>query len=97
MAREIEFEWDQRKSESNKRKHGIDFTFAIRVFADFLRSTDVEGNEHGEIRWWTIGEIDNRLFRISYTIREEGEIEVYRLISARKVTAGEGKIHREIP
>ena len=97
MAGEIEFEWDPRKSEVNKRKHGIDFAFAARVFADPLRGAEIEGDEHGEIRWWTIGEIDGRIFRVTYTIREEGEVEVCRLISARKATPRESEIYREAP
>ncbi|HEY0104902.1 MAG TPA: BrnT family toxin [Rhizomicrobium sp.] len=94
---EIEFDWDPRKSEANRRKHGIDFVFATRVFADPLRSTDIEGDEHGEVRWWTVGEIDGRVFRVTYAIREEGKIEVYRLISARKATPRENEIYREAP
>ncbi len=35
----IEFEWDNIKSLSNIRKHGIDFTEAISVFSDLLEIT----------------------------------------------------------
>jgi len=29
----MKFEWDQAKAESNKRKHGVSFELAARVFA----------------------------------------------------------------
>jgi uncharacterized DUF497 family protein len=93
----IEFEWDLRKSESNRRKHGFDFAFAGRVFADPLRRTNIEGDEYGEIRWYTIGEIDGGVVRVTHTIREEGQIEIYRIISARGATPRESKIYRETP
>jgi len=30
----VRFEWDQRKSEGNRRKHGVAFEFAALVFED---------------------------------------------------------------
>ncbi len=89
MATAIRFEWDPRKSESNRRKHGIDFEFASRVFFDPLKRINSEGNDYGEERWRTIGEIERRIFVVSHTLREEGEAEVIRIISARKAGRGE--------
>ena len=95
--KEIEFTWDPRKSEANRRKHGFDFAFAVRVFADPLRHMNTEGDEHGEIRWYTIGEIDGGVVRVTHTICEEGRIEIYRIISARRATPRESKVYRETP
>jgi uncharacterized protein len=86
MPGELRTEWDPRKSEANRRKHGIDFEFASRVFYDPLRQLDLEGDEHGEIRWRTIGEIDGVLYVVSHTIREEGEEETHRIVTARRAT-----------
>jgi len=98
MAENFQFEWNSRKSESNKRKHGIEFAFACRVFADPLRHTDIEGHEHGEIRWRTIGEIDGVLIVIvSHTTREEGQTEVIRIISARRAGRRERQTYEEAP
>ncbi|HEY4112966.1 MAG TPA: BrnT family toxin [Rhizomicrobium sp.] len=94
----LKFEWDPKKSESNKRKHGLTFEDAVQVFYDPLRRLEMEGDEHGEIRWRTVGEISGVLHIVSHTIREEGqtdEIEIYRLISARRATPREIRIFRE--
>ncbi len=95
------FEWDRRKSDANRRKHGIDFDVAARVFDDPLKRMEIEGDEHGEIRWRTVGEIGRTLYAVSHTIREEedekGEVEIVRIISARKPTPRESRIYRETP
>ena len=53
----------------------------------------MEGHEHGEIRWRTIGEINGSLYAIFHTLEDEGEIEVTRIISARKVTRHERRAY----
>ena len=93
MAGETLFEWDANKSEFNRKKHGIDFERAREAFFDPLATRDVEGHEHGEIRWRTIGEIHGRLFVVTHTIEEEGETEIIRIISARKATRTERRSH----
>src|ERR1700729_968419 len=92
---ETRFEWDERKSQANRRKHGIDFDFAKLVFFDPLRNLEVEGHEHGEIRWRTTGGIDGTLFVVSHTTREEGDIEIVRIISAREASRRERKEYEE--
>jgi uncharacterized DUF497 family protein len=89
MTANIRFVWNPKKSEANRRKHGIDFEFARRVFFDPLKRIEPEGDDHGEVRWRTIGEIERRVFVVSHTIREEGETEVIRIITARKAGRGE--------
>lgn len=91
----IRFEWDPRKSLDNLRKHGIDFEFASLVFFDELRRTEIEGHEHGETRWRTTGEIDGTTFVVSHKIREEREIEIIRIISARKASRRERERYEE--
>lgn len=100
MARQF-FEWDPRKAKANRKKHQIEFDVARRVFNDPLRDRDIEGDEHGEVRWRTVGEIDGTLYVVSHTIREEedeeGEIEIIRIISARRATPRESRKYREAP
>ncbi|HEY0281441.1 MAG TPA: BrnT family toxin [Rhizomicrobium sp.] len=99
MARQdrIRVEWDPRKSDQNRRKHGIDFGFAMLVFYDPLKSIEIEGHEHGETRWRTVGEIDGRVFVVSHTVREEDDIEIIRIISARKASRRERQKYEEAP
>ena len=81
------FEWDEIKAEINKRKHGIRFETAAKVFEDENRKVrlDVE-HSIDEERWQTIGKVNNILF-VVYTERSE----TTRLISARKATPKERK------
>ncbi|WP_222439689.1 BrnT family toxin [Alloacidobacterium dinghuense] len=52
----MEFEWDSRKAASNRRKHGIPFPFAARVFLDENRMDRLdEDSEDREERWITLG------------------------------------------
>jgi uncharacterized protein len=93
----VRVEWDPRKSDQNRRKHGIDFGFAMLAIYDPLKSIEIEGHEHGETRWRTIGEIDGRVFVVSHTIREENDIEIIRIISARKASRRERQEYEEAP
>lgn len=101
MANETRFEWDPRKSESNRRKHGFDFVAVLSVFRDPFKKRDIEGDVDGEIRWRTIGEIDRVIFVISHTIREEksgdDEIEIIRIVSARRASRRERQEYEEAP
>ncbi len=91
---EVRFEWDPRKAESNKRKHGISFSLAAQVFGDSLAEKEVEGDEHGEIRWTAIGQVGRLLVRVTYTTYEEEDCEVIRIISARKATPRERRAYQ---
>ena len=87
------FEWDHKKSEANRRKHGISFELAKRVFADSLAERRIEGDDHGEIRWQIIGQVGGALIRVTFTEREEEETEIVRIISARRLTRREHRAY----
>lgn len=96
----IWFEWDERKSLSNQRKHGIGFEAASRVFLDPLFISIKDRIQNGEERWRTYGEVDDvLLLMVAHTVREEtgrGEtIEVIRMISARRATRKERQRYEE--
>jgi len=57
MARETHFEWDARKARENLRKHGIEFSLAVRVFDDPQVQTEIDETERNELRYWSIGEV----------------------------------------
>jgi hypothetical protein len=84
------FGWDNEKAELNWRKHTISFEDAAQVFADenrierfdFLHSDE-------EDRYITIGRVKEILF-VVYTERINADnINVTRLISARRATKQE--------
>ncbi|HWA89018.1 MAG TPA: BrnT family toxin [Rhizomicrobium sp.] len=91
MADELRFEWDPRKSEANRRKHGVSFESAVLVFDDPDIYEFEEGNEHGEIRFRAIGQALGRLLFVSFATFAEDGVEVVRVISAR----GAGQSERE--
>ena len=53
------FEFDRAKSETNKAKHGIDFTQAQRLWDD-SEHLEIPARSTGEPRWVVIGRIDGR-------------------------------------
>jgi len=92
----MQFEWDDKKNQLNQKKHGIDFAAAALVFLDRDRIEAIDGRkEYGEVRYQTIGVVNNNLLYIVYTKREEN----YRIISARRANRDEREAylyHRQI-
>ncbi|HSQ22875.1 MAG TPA: BrnT family toxin [Pyrinomonadaceae bacterium] len=86
----IKFEWDERKSKTNLRKHKVSFRIACEVFFDpFLRVVDA-GVIEGESREAVIGMTEN--WRLLYVVFVERD-EVIRLLSARPVEKEERQIY----
>ena len=84
------FGWDSDKAELNWRKHKIRFENAAQVFADENRIERFD-TEHSvdEDRFITIGRIKEVLF-VVYTERVDADdVNVTRLITARKANAAE--------
>lgn len=88
----LQFEWDSKKAEANKVKHGVSFEEAIKVFADPLARI-FEDPEHSETerREIIIGH-SNKQNLILVSFVEEDRV---RLISARKATRTERKDYEE--
>jgi uncharacterized DUF497 family protein len=79
----MKFIWDEKKNQRNLKKHKITFVQASVAFADPLRK-EYYDNKHsffGEDRFILLGYVPNRVLFIIYT---EPEINVFRIISARK-------------
>jgi uncharacterized DUF497 family protein len=96
------FEWDPAKAESNRRKHGVSFETAMRVFGDPFAHSVQDRVEGGEMRWQTLGLVEGRvLLLVTHTVREEEEdwetIEVIRIISARKADRTERRRYEQEP
>lgn len=79
----IRFEWHPDKAASNLRKHGVSFELAMRVFSDPFALSEQDRIEGGERRWQTLGMVEGIvLLLVAHTAREEGDVEVIRIISA---------------
>jgi len=80
----IRFEWDPAKAASNLRKHRVSFELAMRVFSDPFALSEQDRIEGGERRWQTLGMVEGIvLLLVAHTVRDEGDIDVIRIISAR--------------
>jgi uncharacterized protein len=76
-----DFEWDPKKAELNKKKHGVSFSEATTIFDD-LRAITIEEQEiGGEERSITVGtDLLGRRLVVVYAFRGNK----IRIISARK-------------
>jgi uncharacterized protein len=88
----LSFEWDEAKSASNIKKHGVSFDEAKSVFTDqFARL--ISDPDHSEIedRFILLGtSIHSRLLVVCHCIRSNDSI---RIISARKADKQEREIY----
>jgi uncharacterized DUF497 family protein len=85
----ISFAWDNRKSEANKKKHGVSFAEAKTVFYDenAIRYFDPDHSEE-EDRFLMVGLSQRlRILIVCHCFRDEDS--VIRIISARKATKNE--------
>lgn len=88
----MNFEWGERKNESNIGKHGFDFADAYQVF-DLPMVVDLdERDSYGEDRWIGIGMLDGRIVVVIYTEPDEVTI---RIISLRKALSHERKRYEQ--
>ena len=86
---ELRFEWDRKKEQLNKRKHGISFVEAENVFADDFAIL-IEDPDHSdqEERFVLLGlSASLRILIVSHTYRKDDGL--IRIISARKATPKE--------
>ena len=92
------FEWDPKKANSNKKKHGVTFEQASTVFLDprMISVFDIEHSEH-EDRWATIGiDRNGAMLVVVHTFQQiDAESCRIRIISARKATRKESKQYRK--
>lgn len=86
------FEWDNKKAQSNLRKHDVSFSEAESVFRDPLAAVFLdEDHSIDEKREIIIGYSERgRLLVVSYTERIEDSV---RIISARRADPDERRNH----
>jgi uncharacterized DUF497 family protein len=85
----LRIEWDPRKAEANRRKHGVTFEDATTVFSDErARLIDDPDHSEEEERLVLLGLSSSlRLLVVAHCYRADGN--VIRIISARKATREE--------
>jgi hypothetical protein len=90
----LQFSWDPRKAEANRRKHSVTFGEAATAFGDPLSIT-VPDPDHsvGENRFILIGQSTQS--RLLVVVHLELAEESIRLISARSATRRERRLYEE--
>ena len=81
------FEFNKRKSESNKKKHGMDFRSAIKLWEDPNR-LEIPAHFVDEDRFILIAKLDKEYWSAVFTKRNS----VFRIISVRKSRKNEREI-----
>ena len=93
------FEWDARKADGNRTKHGVSFEEAATVFGDpdALDGPDLSHSEK-ESRFLRLGRaVTGRLLIVAYTVRRRGDGESIRVISARRASGKERAAYATAP
>lgn len=88
----MQFEWDERKNQSNLAKHGFDFADAFRIFNSPMAVELDDREDYGEDRWIGIGLLYGRVVVVVYT---ESDEETVRIISLRKALSHERKRYEQ--
>ena len=74
----------------------MSFETAARVFTDPCALVELDLIENGEERWQTIGVVEGVLtLMVAHTVREQDDIEVIRIISARRGNRRERRRYEE--
>lgn len=89
MQEDYDFEWDEAKSESNFRKHGVSFTDARRIWDDpcFI---EAYLTSEPEDRWAVVGRLGKSDYLTAIVTYRNGKV---RIISARKSTKKEVDVY----
>ena len=82
----MKFEFDLRKSETNRQERGFGFGFAARIFLG-RTSVSFARVERGEIRMKAVGEIEDACYVVIFV--DDGDVR--RIISARPANRKERK------
>ena len=78
------------------RKHGVSFELAMRVFSDPFALSEPDRIEEGERRWQTLGMVEGvLLLLVAHTFLEEADVEVVRIISARRAERQERRRYEQ--
>lgn len=89
----MRFEWNEDKADANRRKHGVTFEEACKVFGDPLHLSLLDRSfSYYEERWVTLGQTAGEgLVLVAHLYFDDDADEVIRVISARRATMSERK------
>ena len=87
----MDFEWDNAKELANRKKHGIDFRMAAKIFLDphSIEFDDIDAA--GEQRFNIIGLVDARMLFVTHTMSGD----IVRIISTRGAEPHEKRKYHE--
>ena len=87
----MEYEWDFDKAVETFKKRGIDF-YSVYGF-DWEQVLEFEDTrrDYGEVRMVAFGPIDDRLYCLVYTMRDD----ICRVISLRKANSREVAVYEQ--
>ena len=88
----MEFEYDEKKSQINKLKHGIDFEEAKKLWMEPLAFEIPSSKEIEEERFLVFGKIEEKLYVAIITYRNQK----IRIISVRRARKKETKLYESI-
>jgi hypothetical protein len=80
------FTWDEKKRQSNIKKHGIDFARAVEIFAGPTFTWEDDRFDYGEQRWITMGLMGSQV--VVLVVHTESTEEIH-VISIRKADKDE--------
>jgi len=87
----MRYEWGEAKRLANIEKHGIDFADVPPMFDGDVLTIQDQRFDYDEIRYLTFGLLKFRVIVVAHT----DEVDVIRIISARKATKNEEKLYFE--
>ena len=94
---EARFEWDEKKAEANRRKHGVSFFEAQEAFFDPRRVMARDLKHRGaEPRYYCLGKVGSGILTVRFTYRE-GIIRIFGAgywRKGRKIYEEENSLHR---
>ena len=82
----MQFTWDEKKRQTNLKKHGIDFAKAPEIFAGPTFTWEDARFDYGEQRWITMGLLG--VLVVVLVVHTESEEEIH-VISIRKADKDE--------
>jgi len=86
----MKFEWDSKKSLTNRKKHGIDFDTAKSLWLDEDR-VEIEVAFPDEKRWALLAGFEGKTWTAIYAVRKE----TIRIISVRRARPKEEKLYEQ--
>lgn len=87
---DLQFEWDEKKAQTNQVKHRVSFLTAAAMFANQILERVDDRKDYGETRFIALGRVETDVYRVVFTWRGENLI---RIISAQRASRDEREIY----